>query len=331
MTQGMNALVLDQATADYQLRMHQLPIPQLSDGMLLVKVEYAGLNPVDSKLARSGVASWHYPHVPVLDSVGTIVETASPIGQLAKGKRVMWHADLSKQGVLAEYALVPCHAVSPVPDSISPEAAATLPCPGMTAALSICRLGISDGDSVLIEAGAGAVGQFAIQLAKAKGARVLTTASHPHHSYLKKLGADEVFDYKAKDVDQALQLAVGPTGLDAVIDSVCGDNTSRDIDLRKFGGKIAILNELPAINPGLLFTKSPAIHIISLGGAWLDNDLCAQQNMSFMGNLLLEQVADGRLKVPEIIPVAFDAEAVTRAMHRQLAGGLFGKQVVKIA
>lgn len=330
MTKQMRALVLEQPASDFKLTTRDMPVPIRNEGQLLVKVEYVGLNPVDSKLAKSGFPSWQYPHIPGLDAVGTVVESNTCCSP-SIGDRVMWHADLSQQGGLAEYALVPCYAASIVPNDIPAQVAATLPCPAMTAALAICRLGVTEGDSLLVEAGAGAVGQFAIQFAKEKGALIFATASKQHHSYLKKLGAEEVFDYKAKDVDNKLKLAVGHTGLDAVIDSVGGNTTIRDIGLLRFGGSIACLNDLPSLDNGLLFSQSPSIHVISLGGGWLSNDLCAQQNMSFVGNLVLEKLQQQKLVTPEVLDIPFDAEAVTEAMHRQLAGGLFGKQVVKAA
>ena len=80
-----------------------------------------------------------------------------------------------------------------------------------------------------------------------------------------------------------------------------------------------------------MYRRAPNISIVSLGGAWLANSLCAQQRMSFMGNLLLETVANGEITPPEVLAVDFNANAVSAALNKQLAGGFTGKQVVKIS
>ena len=329
----MKALVLEQAGENFSLTQKSVPTPEPAEGQLLVKMEYAALNPVDTKLALSGHSQWQYPHIPLLDGVGKVVASGDGHSRAHNpliDERVLWHADLTKAGVLAEYAVIDSHAVATVPDEIEPRAAATIPCPGMTAALSICTLSAQAGDKILIEAGAGAVGQFAIQLAKINNLTVYTTASKQHHKYLKDLGADYIFDYKSKNLVKDIKLTLGHERLDMVLDTIGGDVTARDIELLKFNGDIACLNSLPEIDPDLMFTKSPSIHMISLGGAWLANDMCAQQKLGLKGSCLLDLVVKKQLKLPEIHEIPFDAEQVTAAMRRQLAGGLFGKQVVKI-
>lgn len=327
---SMRALVLTKASEDFELTETQLPVPSVGDGQVLIKVDYAALNPVDSKLAKTGHSAWQYPHIPALDGVGTVVDSYSPHCPLI-GKQVLWHSDLSKAGALAEYVAIEAHAVSLLPEGVEPIKAAALPCAGMTAILALCKLQVEAGETILIEAGAGAVGQFAIQLAKAKGLTVLATASKANHKLVSCLGADHVFDYRDKHLVDKIKQALAYQLLDAVLDSVGGEATARDIELLRFNGRIACLTELPVIDAGLLFERSPAIHAISLGGAWLANDLCAQQKLSMMGDHLLELLASKQLHVPEIYSIEFDAEQVTKAMHAQLAGGLVGKQVVKVS
>lgn len=326
----MKALVLEQAGEDFALTQIVVPTPDPAEGQLLVKMEYAALNPVDTKLALRGHSQWQFPHIPLLDGVGKVVASGDEPSPIL-GERVLWHADLTKPGVLAEYAVIDAHAVSVVPECIEPSAAATIPCPGMTAALSLCTLSAQAGDKILIEAGAGAVGQFAIQLAKINNLTVYTTASKEHHAFLKCLGADFVFDYKNKNLVKKIQQTLGHERFDLVLDSVGGDVTARDIELLKFNGGIACLNGLAEQDPNLMFTKAPSVHMISLGGAWLSNDMCAQHKLGLKGSCLLDFVVKKQLKLPDTIEIPFDAAQVTQAMHRQLAGGLFGKQVVKIS
>jgi len=327
--QTMSAVVLAEPNQDISLAEITLPVPECTDNEVLVKVEFVGLNPLDGQYAQSGFEQWQYPHVLGLDAVGVVVK--APLGIYPNvGDRVMWHASLADQGVLSEYAKVPNYAVSVVPDSVSAEQAATLPCAGMTALIALEKLQISDGDTLFIEAGAGAVGQFAIQFAKQRGADVFTTATKHNHKLVKCLGADAVFDYQDKNLLAKIQRALGPQGFDAVIDSVGGDNTIRNLNLMRFCGRIACLKPLPALEQSLLFRKAPNISIVSLGGAWLVNSLCAQQYMSFMSKQLLENLENSTLHVPEINAVDFSSAAISAALNKQLAGGFTGKQVVRV-
>ena len=142
----------------------------------VIKVEYVGLNPVDAQFAKSGFCLWQYPHVLGLDAVGVVVKAGKGVFP-GVGERVMWHASIGEQGVLSEYAKVPNYAVSIIPKQLASDKAATLPCAGMAALISLDKLAVSEGDTLFVEGGAGAVGQFAIQFAKQRSADVFTTAS----------------------------------------------------------------------------------------------------------------------------------------------------------
>jgi NADPH:quinone reductase-like Zn-dependent oxidoreductase len=327
----MRAIALEQPNKQINLVEIEIPVPVCGDNELLVKVESVSLSPRDATFAKVGFCKrWQFPHVLGIDAVGIVVKTNKGIFP-AVGQRVMWHANIDGPGVLSEYTKVPNFAVSVVPPTITANEAATLPCAGMTALIALDKLQIVDGSTILIEAGAGAVGQFAIQFAKQRGADVFTTASKRNHKLVKKLGADAIFDYKDKKLCEKISRELGAQGVDAVLDSVGGESTIRNIELMRFSGRIACLKPLPIFEQQLLDRKAPNIGIISLCGAWLDNSLCAQQKMSFMGNLLLDCVAKGEIEIPAISLVDFTAESVSVALHKQLDGGFTGKQVVQIS
>ncbi|KPH91356.1 MULTISPECIES: zinc-binding dehydrogenase [Pseudoalteromonas] len=327
---SMQAIALIEPNEDIHLTDIQLPVPQCTDNELLVKVEYVGLNPVDAQFAKSGFCLWQYPHVLGLDAVGVVVKAGKGVFP-GVGERVMWHASIGEQGVLSEYAKVPNYAVSIIPKQLASDKAATLPCAGMAALISLDKLAVTEGDTLFVEGGAGAVGQFAIQFAKQRGADVFTTASKRNHKLVKQLGADVVFDYNDKTLCDKIRRELGPQGFDAVIDIMGGESTIQNIELMRFCGRIACLNPLPNFEQQLMYRRAPNISIVSLGGAWLANSLCAQQRMSFMGNLLLETVSNGEIIPPEVLAVDFNAKAVSSALNNQLAGGFTGKQVVKIS
>ena len=326
---SMKAIVLTEPNEEITLSEIIIPIPECNDNELLVKVEYVGLNSIDSLFAKKGFCEWEYPHILGLDAVGVVVKAEKGVFPNV-GERVMWHASIGDQGVLSEYAKVPNFAVSIVPDCIDALTAAALPWPGMTALFALEKLNIVAGETILIEAGAGAVGRFAIQFAKQRGATVFTTASKHNHKVLKKLGADAVFDYRDKNICSNIRRELGPQGFDAVIDSIGGETTIRNIELMHFCGRIACLKPLPAIEQELMFRKGPIICMISLSGAWLTNSLCAQQKLSFMSNLLLDSVAKGSIKAPVVSSTAFSAINVSDALNAQANSCIAGKQVVKI-
>jgi len=326
---SMRAIVLTAPNDDMALSEVQLLVPECTDNELLIKVEYVGLNPIDACLAENGFCDWQYPHILGVDAVGIVVKAAKGVYPNV-GQRVMWHASLMQQGALSEYTKVANYAVCVVPDIVAPEKAAVLPCAGMSALIALEKLRLEEGETILIEAGSGAVGQFAIQFAKQRGADVFTTASKGNHKLVKKLGADAVFDYQDPKLCEKIRKELGPQGFDAVLDSVGGDSTVRNIKLMRFCGRIACLKSLPSFDSKLIFQKGPTISIVSLGGAWLDNSLCAQQKMGFMSNLLLEKCAKGELQLPKIKSIEFAASAISEALQRQVAGGFNGKQVVKI-
>ncbi|TMM46451.1 zinc-binding dehydrogenase [Colwellia ponticola] len=326
---SMRAIELAKPNEAIRLADVTIPIPECNEHELLVKVEYVGLNSLDAYFAKTGFSQWQYPHILGLDAVGTVVQAKQGLFPTV-GERVMWHANISQQGVLSEYAKVPNFAVSVVPKSIAASDAATLPCAGMTALIALDKLQITQGDTILIEAGAGAVGQFAIQFAKQRGADVFTTAAKHNHKLVKKLGADAIFDYHDNNLCDNIRQVLGPQGFDAVLDSVGGDSTKRNIELMRFCGRIACLKPLPRFDNELMFKKAPNIGIVSLAGAWLTNSLCAQQKMSFMSNQLLDGLAAGTLYTPKVTLIDFSAQHVSEALQKQISDGFTGKQVVNI-
>lgn len=328
--QRMRAIVLIEPNETICLSETILPLPECNDNDLLVKVEYVGLNPVDAILSKSGFCQWQYPHILGLDAVGIVVKAQKGVYPNV-GDRVMWHASIGEQGALSEYTKVPNFSVSVVPDEVDAMTAAALPCAGMTALISLEKLRLTVGETILIECGAGSVGQLAIQFAKQRGADVFATASKRNHKLLKKLGADAVFDYHDPKLCEKIRRELGPQGFDAVLDSIGGEATIRNIELMRFCGRIACLRPLPLFEQELLDRKGPTINIVSLDGAWLDNSLCAQQKMGFMSKAMLESVAKGEIQTPTLQLIEFTANHISEALNRQIDGTFTGKQIVKVS
>lgn len=176
-----------------------LPIPTPKPNEVLVRVSGGGLNPVDA-YQRSGafklVSPYHLPVVAGNEFSGTITEVGSSVSGFTPGEKVIARVAKDKLGALGQYTAIEAQYVARAPKSIPLADSAGLPLAGLTALQVLDHLDVKAGDNLLITAGAGGVGLFAIQLAKLRGAHVSTTASSAGEALVKRMGADEVIDYK---------------------------------------------------------------------------------------------------------------------------------------
>ncbi|MBK9443070.1 MAG: zinc-binding dehydrogenase [Comamonadaceae bacterium] len=312
-----------------------MPLPEPAPGEIRVRLCAAALNPVDAKLATGGNSAWTYPHIPGVDGAGWVDAFGEGATRFAMGDRVLAHFPLSKPGTLAEFALIQERAVCQVPQTVSLLTAATLPCAAWTAWQALTRklyLGSRQTTpTILIEAAAGGVGGFAVQMAKHLGATVIATCSDANRKYVSELGADHVIDYRSEDVSASILQLTGGRGVDAVLDSLGGPSGQRDLGLLAYAGSMACLINLPDVSKINVFRLAPSLHFITLGGAWLSGDRAALLDFAKMGDEVLALLTTGALQPLPMTVVAFDAKAVTHALHQQLDGRVRGKQVVEIA
>jgi NADPH:quinone reductase-like Zn-dependent oxidoreductase len=142
--------------------------------------------------------------------------------------------EVPREGAYAEKIAIRCEIVTRKPEKLSHVQCAAIALTGLTALISIeDTLQLKRGETILIQGGAGGVAGFAIALAKHIGARVITTASASNHDYVRKLGADEVIDYRTQDFTKLVK------GVDAVFDTVGGDVTTQSFAVLRPGGRLA--------------------------------------------------------------------------------------------
>lgn len=216
------------------------PLPRVANSDVLVRVLASGVNPIEVKTrAGSGIARLiDYPFVAGAEFAGVVVSVPYEASPLQPGDEV-WGMVLTPhyQGAQAEYVSVPLLSVTRKPDSLDWDAAGAVPLAALTAWTAVIEIGrIVSGQRVLIHAGAGGVGHFAVQLAHFYGAHVITTASSPNHDWLRDLGADEVIDYRTTRFEEAIDEPV-----DLVIDligNVHDDTGSRSLQVLRDGGLI---------------------------------------------------------------------------------------------
>ncbi|KNX38619.1 NADP-dependent oxidoreductase [Luteipulveratus halotolerans] len=206
------------------LQVSDVPDPKLFPGSVLIEVRAAGVNPVDWKAMTGGLdplIDAIFPVIPGWDVAGVVTAVGTDTPEFAVGDEVIAYArkDVLGAGTFAEQVAVSAASVARKPASLTWEQAAGLPLAGGTALRSLDAVGVDDGTTVLIHAAAGGVGSFGVQIAVARGARVIGTASERNHDYLRSLGAEPVA-YGDGLASRVRELA--PEGVDAVVDFVGG-------------------------------------------------------------------------------------------------------------
>ncbi|HEX8252219.1 MAG TPA: NADP-dependent oxidoreductase [Thermoanaerobaculia bacterium] len=216
------------------LRVESVARPVAGEGELLVRVQAASVNPVDTYTRpgeSQGITGATLPYVPGFDVSGVVEAVGAGVTSFRKGDAVFAMLDLRRGGGYAEYAIVKEAEAARKPKQWSHEEAAAVPLTALTAWQALFDTAdLKAGQAVLIHAGAGGVGTMAIQLAKWKGARVIATASAANHDYLKKLGADVVIDYRTQKFEELVKDA------DLVLDPIGGDTQRRSVGVLKRGG-----------------------------------------------------------------------------------------------
>jgi NADPH:quinone reductase-like Zn-dependent oxidoreductase len=290
-----------------------LPDPPVGPDTVLVRVRAAGVNPVDLKI-RQGALAGAYPHrfpiVPGWELSG-VVEAAGPaVWDFAPGDEVWGYVrrDDVQWGTTAELVPAPQRCLGHKPDSLSFTEAGAVPLAGLTAYQSLAEfLHVGEGDRVLITRGSGGVGTFAIQIAVALGAHVVTTASERNHGYVRSLGATEVYDHTAGPISEQLAEPV-----DALLDLVGGQTMHDAIGAVKPGSWHGI-RYASVVDPSI--RERDGIYVF----VHPDGDGLGE----------LARMADaGQLRVP--IAKAFPLEQTADA-HRMVAEGhVRGKVVVTL-
>jgi len=239
----MNAIRIHEYGGPEVLRYEEAPRPKRGTGEVLIRVHAAGVNPVDWQ-AREGYLKAVRPSLPLIvgwDVSGMVESTGTGVTRLKKGDEVYGRPDLARDGAYAEYIVVNESEVAPKPRSIDHIHAAGIPLAALTAWQALFDAAqLKAGQSVLIHAAAGGVGHFAVQLAKWKGAQVIGTASEANRDFVRKLGADEVIDYRTIRFEDTVK------DVDVVLDTIGGDTQKRSWKVLKKGGILVSILSPPS-------------------------------------------------------------------------------------
>lgn len=246
------AIVINQYGGSEGLQEKNVKLPALKEDQVLVQVQATSINPIDWKL-REGylqqMFDWEFPIILGWDVAGIISAVGENVTDWQIGDRVFARPATTRFGTYADYAIVDTNLLAKIPANISFEAAAATPLAALTAYQGLFNHGhLQKGEKVLIHAGAGGVGTYAIQLAKAQGAEVFTTASKKNHELLYRLGADKVIDYHEENFAEAF------SDLDLVLDTMGGKIQEDSVQVLKNGGRLVTV--LGISNPDLMTAKN---------------------------------------------------------------------------
>ena len=238
------------------LTVGEMPAPGAGPGEVRVRLEASGVNPADVGRRAGSYRAMEFPRViPNSDGAGIIDQVGSGVTRFEIGQRV-WLFNGQRNGrafgTATEYIALADYLVTPLPDEVSFAAGATLGIPCMTAWCCLFGDGPIAGRTVLVTGGAGAVGHYAVQLAKAGGARVIATVSSPIKDMEARLaGADLVLNYKTEDVVAKIMTFTEQRGVDRVVDVDFGGNIATTLKVMAVNSAIAVYatngNRVPTI------------------------------------------------------------------------------------
>lgn len=287
--------------------------PDIGPDDVLVRVRAAALSPLDA-LVVSGFARRFFeiqlPLTLATDFAGVVERVGSAVTRWKAGDRVIAWTDAGVSGGLAEFAVAPADACTPWPAALSAAEGAAIPTAGTTAWHALfSAAGLKAGETVLIHAGAGGVGSFAVQFAHMAGARVIATASGDGLALVRRLGADEVIDY------QAQEFAAAVSDVDVVLDLVGGDTQVRSYPLLRPGGR-------------LVSTTMPPDEALAKAHGVNTSIFYAKPYAGRLGDLV---AAILKLKVEVVIDSQAPLDAFGQAWARQTSGRARGKVVVTLS
>ncbi len=236
------ARVHEFGAADF-VQLDDVPRPVAGANEVLIRVHAAAVNPIDWKSASKQAKGFGkaLPFILGCDVSGVVESIGAVVQDFKPGDEVFGYVNLMRGGGFAEYVAMPATEIARKPKSIDHAHAAAVPLAALTAWQALFDTAkLQPGQTVLIHAAAGGVGHFAVQLAHAKGAKVIATASKDKLEFVKQLGADRAIDYRAEKFEELVK------DIDVVFDMVGGDTLTRSYGVLKKGGYLVSIVEKPS-------------------------------------------------------------------------------------
>ncbi len=331
----MRAMVIDRY-GKVPMRLAEMPTPEIGEYEVLAEIHAASINPIDFKLRDGKVkllVKYKMPLILGNDFSGVVAKVGAKVTRFKVGDEIYGRPRKSKIGTFAEYIAIHEDDIALKPKNLSFEEAASIPLVGLTSYQALTDiLQLQKGQKILIQAGAGGVGTFAIQLAKLMGATVATTASEAGANLVKSLGADEIINYKTEKFEEILK------NYDAVFDTLGGEILEKSFEVIKSGGKIVSVSGLPNARFGKEygsgFFKTMLFSMASHKLTALEKKYNVQYTFLFMKpsgeqlRLIANFIETGKIK--PIIDRVFPFKDAQKAMEYAESGRAKGKIILKI-
>lgn len=332
----MKAFTVEKYEKKGKLKLSDLPVPPIGEHQVLVAIKASAINLLDSKI-RDGefkiFLNYKTPFVLGHDLAGVVTKVGSQVKKFKAGDEVFSRPRDYKQGTFAEFIAVHEDDLALKPSNIDMLEAASIPLVGLTAWQALVEIGkVKPGQKVFIQAGSGGVGTFAIQLAKHLGAYVATTTSSKNTTLVKKLGADEVIDYKTQDFEKIL------AGYDLVLHSQDAEALKKSLTILRPGGQLVSISGPPdatfAIEAGLNFILKFVMSLLSRKV----RSLAAARNIRYTFLFMradggqLSQISDLIEKniIKPVIDKVFPFTSTAEALAYVEAGRAAGKVVIDL-
>ncbi|WP_406903894.1 NADP-dependent oxidoreductase [Bacillus cereus] len=331
----MKAMIIDRY-GKVPMRMAEVPTPEINEYEVLAEIHAASINPIDFKIRDGKVKMLLKYEMPLIlgnDFSGVITKVGSKVTRFKVGDEIYARPRKNKIGTFAEYIAIHEDDIALKPKNLSFEEAASIPLVGLTSYQALHDImQLQKGQKILIHAGSGGVGTFAIQLAKIMGATVTTTASEAGANLVTSLGADEIINYKTEKFEDILK------NYDAVFDTIGGATLEKSFNIIKSGGNIVSVSGMPNARFGKEFGsgffKTLLFSLASKKLTALEKKHNAQYSFLFMKpsgdqlRTIANYIEAGKIK--PVIDRVFPFEDAQKAMEYSESGRAKGKIIVKI-
>lgn len=332
----MKTITIEKYGKEVPLVMTEQPMPNIGEQDVLVEIYAASLNPIDYKIKEGKMKlllNYRFPLILGNDFSGVVVKVGDRVTAFKPGDEVYGRPRKNRIGTLAEFIAVHEEDICLKPQNLTFEEAASIPLIGLTTYQAFVDiLHLQKDQKILIHAGSGGVGTFAIQLAKQMGAFVATTASEKGFDLVKSLGADQIINYKKENFEEVL------TGYDAVFDTLGGEALEKSFRVLKPGGQVVSISGMPNARFGkeakLGWLKTTLLSIVSRKITAIEKKSQTRYHFLFMKpsgeqlKVIKEFIEGGRIK--PIIDKVYPLKDAGQAFNYLESGRAKGKVVIKI-
>ena len=331
----MRAVILNKYNKEGNVEIKEIQIPEVGKNDVLVKIKYAGVNPLDNMIIREEVKfiiPYDLPLVMGNEFSGVIEKIGSNVTEFKIGDKVYGRMPLNKIGAFAEYISIDKEAIAIIPNYLSFKEAACIPLTALTAIQAFELMEAKSGERIFISGGTGSFGAMAIPIGKSLGYKIITSGNGSNRERVMKLGADEFFDYRNQDYSEILH------DVDYVLDTVGDKEMEKEFKILKNGGKLISLKGMPnaefADRIGLGCFKKLILMCCGRG-----NEKIADRKNQRYYFLFVQSNGKQLAQITKIfeenriecsIDEIFDLNDVNQALKKVLKGGSKGKTLLKI-